>query len=127
MQIAVVADAGSRDQAEKLAGALAAEGADAELLELPAEAEGAAMAGLASALLTFEAKLTTERPAAVALLGEGDEALAAAIVAAKLEVPAFRVGGGETGYDRIIGILAERTVAPSAAQAAREIAASLLN
>ena len=124
MRIAVIADAGSRDQAEKLAGALASEGEDAELLEPPTGGEVATIAGLASALLAFEAKLATERPDAVALVGGRDEPLAAAIVAAKLEIPAYRVGAGEAGYGRIVGMLAERTVAASAAEAAREIAAA---
>jgi len=124
VRIAVIADAEGRDQAEKLVVALASEGVAAELIESAAEAEEAVMA---TALLTFEAKLTAERPDALALLGDGSEALAGAIAAAKLEVTAFRVGGGETGHGRIVDILSERTVAASPAEAAREIAAALLH
>jgi UDP-N-acetylglucosamine 2-epimerase len=113
VRIAVIADSSGRDRAEELAEALASAGHGAELLEA---------VGLASALVAFEAKLTADRPDAVALVGEGDEVLAGAIVAAKLEIPALRVGGAEAGYGRILDILAERTLDPSADQAARQIA-----
>jgi hypothetical protein len=127
VQIVVIAEAGGGDQAEELVSALASEGVDAEVLDAPAEAEDPAMAALAAALVTFEAKLTAERPDAVVLVGDGARALAAAIVAAKLEIRAFQVGDGEGANGLILGILAERTVVANPAQAAEEITAGLLN
>jgi hypothetical protein len=123
VRIAVIADEAGRDQAGQLVDALVSEGAEARLVASPAGADDAATAQIAAALLAFEGNLTADRPDAVAVVGEGEEALAAAIVAAKLEIPTFRAGGGDAGNGRVIGILATRTVAANPAQAAQEIAA----
>ena len=95
MRIAVIADESGRDQAGQLVDALVSEGAEARLVASPAGADDAAAAQIAAALLAFEGNLTADRPDAVAVVGEGEEALAAAIVAAKLEIPTFRAGRRE--------------------------------
>ena len=50
---------------------------------------------LAAALVETERRLIANRPASVVVRGSGDEALAIALVAAKLEIPIEVADGGE--------------------------------
>ena len=58
---------------------------------------GAESAGLATHLVEIERRLLAERPDSVALVGAGDEALAAALVATKLLIPIRIVDDSEEG------------------------------
>ena len=58
---------------------------------------GAESAGLAAHLVEIERRLLAERPDSVALVGAGDEALAAALVATKLLIPIRIVDDSEEG------------------------------
>jgi UDP-N-acetylglucosamine 2-epimerase len=56
---------------------------------------GGGSAGVAACLVEIEQRLLSERPDSVAVVGAGDEALAAALVAGKLLIPIRVVEEGE--------------------------------
>jgi UDP-N-acetylglucosamine 2-epimerase len=96
MRVLIVADASRNAAAAAVRDALAGEGIEAGVVvaeDLGSNRESAsAAAETAAALLALEPLLASSRPAAVALVGDGNGALAAALVATKLEIPVVHVG-----------------------------------
>jgi hypothetical protein len=113
------------DRDGTLPDALRAEGLEVGALDLPVPGSGAT-AALAAGFRDAEGALAADPPAAVVVAGEGDEALAVAITAVKLEVPVVWLAPDEP--EGLVGRVADRTVDASAgavaiAAAIRESAA----
>jgi UDP-N-acetylglucosamine 2-epimerase len=103
-----------------LADALAASGIDLATAELGPEPEGGgATAVLAARLVEWEELFDRESPAGVLLGGDDDTALAAALSAAKLELPVFALEAGS--LVRLLASAASEERDPG--RAATEIAA----
>lgn len=94
---------------------LRAEGLEVGALEVGAPAAGAT-AALVAGFRDAEGALAADLPAAVVVAGEGDEALAVAITAVKLEVPVVWLAPGES--QGLLAQVADRTVDASAGAAA---------
>ena len=104
---------------EALAEALVTAGIESAPARLgPDPAGDSATAVLAARLVEWENLLERLTPAGLVLSGDDDSALAAALSAAKLEVPVAAVGAGE-----LVRLLASTVVDPAAEAAASEIAA----
>ena len=121
MRVVLFADG----SADGLADGLAAEGISLEAVTLPAKPGAPSIAALVSSLRGAEEALTGDAPEAVLVAGEGDEALAAALTAVKLQIPTGWLGPAE---DSLLGRLADASVdatAPAAdlASAVRGLAA----
>jgi hypothetical protein len=110
----LIRDGGAAAEAAGLRARL--EGAGLEVRELP-DGAGAVSAPLrlAEALVRFEGEVTASNADLVALAGEDDEILAAALVAAKLEVPIEiePTGAAQGGNRRVIELLAGESRLPT--------------
>jgi UDP-N-acetylglucosamine 2-epimerase len=95
VRIALIGSAHSPAIAPSLVEALGAEGFAVEHHELRAGARDGATAALVEALREAEALLASDPPDAVAVSGDSDVALGAALVAVKLEIPTAWLGAGE--------------------------------
>jgi hypothetical protein len=95
VRIALIGSAHAPAIAPSLVAALGAEGFAVERHELRAGASDGATAALAEALREAEALLASDPPDAAAVFGDDDVALAAALVAVKLEIPTAWLGAGE--------------------------------
>jgi hypothetical protein len=120
MRIVSYPDSLEPTAAAELARALAAEGIELVAVELGSEPEGGGVtAVLAARLVEWEELLRREAPAGVLLAAEDDAALAAALSAAKLELPVFALRAGPLA--RLLASAASEERGPEAA--AGEIAA----
>jgi UDP-N-acetylglucosamine 2-epimerase len=127
MRILIV---GEQGRPHALAGALETAGVDVERPPKSglAAAHGDQVGELAAALIAFERLFADDAPDAVLLVSSSNLALAAVLVATKLQIPAAGLEEGARGEDRVselnrrlIEQLADRTVAADAGT----IAASL--
>jgi UDP-N-acetylglucosamine 2-epimerase len=98
MRIIWVTDGTNGEQAGALLRALEQR---AETGQVPVPLEGGSeLQRTAAAIAELEPLLDASRPAAVLVGGDGIGAVAAALVAVKLEMPVARVGAGERSGDR---------------------------
>jgi hypothetical protein len=112
----LIADRDAADEARALGSRLEEHGL--EVREEPATAGEEAQSPpirLAEALVRLEGLISAGPPAVVALAGESDEVLAAALVAAKLEIPIEleRREGAQGGNRRLLGLLAGASQLPT--------------
>jgi UDP-N-acetylglucosamine 2-epimerase (non-hydrolysing) len=108
MRIIWVTNGTKHDQAEALLHALK-ERVETREVPVPPE-EGSELQRTAAAIAGLEPPLDASRPAAVLVGGAGIGAVAAALVAVKLEMPVVRVGAGARSGDRSDGAELNRVV-----------------
>ncbi len=98
MRIIWVTDGTNGEQAGALLRALEQR---AEAVQVPVALKGGSeLQRTAAAIVELEPLLDASRPAAVLVGGDGTAAMAAALVAVKLEMPLVRVGAGARSGDR---------------------------
>jgi len=130
VRIVVLAGIGGRERAEALRAALVALNADADVLDLSSPPGETALKRMAGALRAAEAELAERAPHAVALTGDDDHSLAAALVVTKLHIPMYRLDAApndarQQDSARIDSLLADAVVSGTPAEAAIAIAAAV--
>ena len=101
MKVLIVGESGA---AEALGEALEAEGVEARQPGPLPSGSGGEVGQIAAALVELERLLDADRPDAVLLSSASNLALAAALVATKLQIPVASIGRERADEDRLSGV-----------------------
>jgi hypothetical protein len=126
MRIVVVCGIDGAPRADALQAALGELRADCDRLDLSAVPGETALARMAGALREAEEALTAAPSGAVAVTGDDDHSLAAALVATKLQIPLYRQEAVEPApavetTARVTTLLADSVIPSDPAEAAAAI------
>lgn len=126
MKIVVVCGIDGAPRADALQAALGELREDCSRLDLTAVPGETALARMAGALREAEEALTAAPPGAVALTGDDDHSLAAALVATKLQIPLYRQEAMDPAPSvettaRVVTLLADSVMSADPAEAAAAI------